>query len=46
MVTEMMVALMALMAACVMQPGGIFRDQLERRARRSGGNSLRRPDFP
>ena len=32
MVTEMMVALMAMIAACVLQPGRIFRDQHQRRA--------------
>ena len=37
-----MVALMAMIAACVLQPGRIFRDQHQRRTDRSGRESQRR----
>ena len=40
MVTEMMVALMALVAACVLPTGPIFRDQRQGHADRSGRESF------
>ncbi len=42
MVMEMMVALMAMIAACVLEPGAVFRDQHQRRAGGSGGQDQRR----
>ena len=42
MVVEMMVALMAMIAACVLEPGEYLRDQHQRRARGSGGADQRR----
>ncbi len=42
MITEMMVALMALIAACVLQPGRVLRDQFQRGTGRSGGPGVER----